>query len=211
MTPNNSDYLNAINAVKNPGNASAIPTGYTLLYSSTSQDSYASNGLNGAAYLNPTTGQIIIAYFGQNTVDVLLGQSGSVSEIAGAAVDQRIGNNDPTVAGELAVQTTSFTAAVKDAAETAGYSFTNSNVFVTGFSEGGLLAQCLNRDVQPSDLIGDGKSDHGNDRVPAFDCDAVGRKREGRDEESASSLAFTRGGRRMTQDRFRLPLWREIA
>ena len=146
MTPNNSDYLNAINAVQNPGNPNAIPTGYTLLYSSTSDGNYASSGLDGTAYVNQTTGQIIIAYSGPNTVGALLGLPGSVLENAAAAVDKRIGSNDSQVASDLVVQTNSFTAAVQNAAETAGYTFTNGNVFVTGWSEGGLLAQLTARE-----------------------------------------------------------------
>lgn len=62
-----SDYLNAINAL-NPKNVGLVPDGYSLLFSSATNPSYAENGLSAAAYANPTTGQIIVAYLGPNTV-----------------------------------------------------------------------------------------------------------------------------------------------
>src|SRR3954453_6910724 len=56
-TPSNADYLNAINADKNPGNGNAIPSGYSLLYSSTCDATFAQNGLYANAYVNDATGQ----------------------------------------------------------------------------------------------------------------------------------------------------------
>ncbi len=59
--PTNSDYLNAINAIKN-GDLLDAPAGYTLLYSSSQNSQFAPNGLVANAYYNRTTNTVIIAF-----------------------------------------------------------------------------------------------------------------------------------------------------
>jgi hypothetical protein len=141
--PTNSDYLNAINATKFSGDSTAWPTGYVLLYSSTSDSQFAVNGLSAKALINVETGQIITAYLGPvttpgSTVDPAL-------LAASRNINVRIANNDASVTDQMQIQVDRFNVEAKNAATSIGFSFTKDNVFVTGNSEGGLFAQLSSR------------------------------------------------------------------
>jgi hypothetical protein len=145
-TPTNGDYLNAINATK-IGDPAAIPTGYSLLYSSSQDSTFAQNGLAANAYQNQSTGQIVIAYLGPVTPSNFYAPDDLITQAA-TKINQRIANNDPTVTAEMQVQANRFFNAVKSAAATSSAPFLNdnSNVFVTGNSEGAVFAQLTSRE-----------------------------------------------------------------
>src|SRR6201991_5001923 len=142
--PSIADYVNALQATKYPTDVAARPTGYTLLlYSSASDPSYASRGLSANVYANPETGKIIISYLGPVTSanDLAGVYVDPVLLAAAKAVNQRIAVNDETLTPEMQNVVRDFIGEVGNKAQAAGYSFTNSNVFVTGNSEGALFTQ----------------------------------------------------------------------
>ena len=161
--PSNADYLNAINADKNPGNGDAIPPGYSLLYSSTYDQTFAQNGLYGNAYVNEATGQIIVAFEGPVTVSS--GSAGVDQTLANAAaqIDTRLANNDASVTSEMQSTAAGFMANVQQAAESSGFSYSSSNVFVTGNSEGGFIAEVVSQDT------GFGGASFGAPGMPGYD------------------------------------------
>jgi hypothetical protein len=140
--PTLSDYLNAINAVKS-GISTAIPAGYSLLFSSASDPTFAENGLSANAYVNYATGQIIIAYNGPVVVSANSSPYSvdPVLEAAATAIDLQIDSNDPTVTAFMQATADLFYSEVQNQAVAQGLLFSNSNVFVTGNSEGGLFAE----------------------------------------------------------------------
>jgi predicted Zn-dependent protease len=151
-SPSRSDYLNAINAtnilnaysVITPGALNAIPDGYTLLYSSTSDARLAGMGLNGTAYYNSATGNVILAMAGPNTVSASSGSNNNPTLIAAATkLDQLIANNNPAATAIADQATAEFYSKVSEAAQAAGITLTTSNTFTTGNSEGGYLAQVM--------------------------------------------------------------------
>jgi hypothetical protein len=161
--PSNADYLNAINAGKNPGDGTYLPTGYSVLYSSTSDPTFAQAGLSGIAYVNDSTGQIIVAFRGPVTVSS--GSNGEDETLANAAVgvNSQIANGDATVTSNMEGTVSTFMANVQSAAEGNGYSYSSDNVFLTGNSEGGFVAEVAGQST------GFGGTTFGAPGVPGYD------------------------------------------
>ncbi|HEY4987698.1 MAG TPA: hypothetical protein VII39_13845, partial [Bradyrhizobium sp.] len=136
--------LEAIQAVKT-GLSTNIPYGYSLLYSSRQDSSFEKAGLVANAYVNEATGQILIAFRGPLSIPDGLVSSNTL-ERAALKVDLRIAFDDASVTTEMDREAQRLFSVVRDAAQGRGLSFTNQNVFVTGNSEGGFLAELLAKD-----------------------------------------------------------------
>ncbi|MBV9481002.1 hypothetical protein [Bradyrhizobium sp.] len=142
-TPSVTVDLEAIQAVKT-GLSTSIPPGYSLLYSSKQDATFAQAGLDANAYVNEATGQILLAFRGPISIPFGVNPA-STLENAALKIDLRIANDDPTVTSSMSVDAARFVSAVSAAAQQKGLSFSSSNVFVTGNSEGGLFAELAAR------------------------------------------------------------------
>jgi hypothetical protein len=145
-TPSKADYWNLTTDVFRSG---AAPSGWTRLTDTNSDSAYAANGVIGAAYINNTTHQVVIAFGGANTSGALLGLSSSSLSIAAEQNDLQILQGSTLVVDKLSTQANNFYKAVETSVENYAtqnnFTFTpNANdVFVTGNSGGGVTAALL--------------------------------------------------------------------
>jgi hypothetical protein len=126
----NATYNALIQAVNSD---TAPPAGWVPLPEASKQD--GATGLNGQAFYNTTTNQIVIAFEGIGTVGTALGLSGTPIQLAAAQTDAQIQQGTQPVDFQNAV--TAFVTLVKDAAAAQFGSNSHLDIETTGYSLGG--------------------------------------------------------------------------